>query len=217
MKSHIQQYIKECDTCQRSKNQALSPAGLLQPLPVPGNTWTDVAMDFIGGLPKAMDMDTVMVVVNRMTKYAQFCPLAHPYMAEQVAAVFVKEIVRLNGFPCNIVSDRDRVFMSTFWTEMFRMASTKLCYSSAYHPQNDGQSEAVNKCLETYLRCFIGSKPKQWPKWLTWAEYWNNTNYHRAIRMTPLKALYGREPPVLIRGGRESTNDEVQGLMEERN
>ena len=176
-----------------------------------------MAMDFIGGLPKAMGVDIVMVVVDSMTKYAHFCSLSHPYNAKEVAALFVKEIVRLHGFPNSIVSDRDKVFMSTFWTEMFRMAGTKLRYSSAYHPQTDGQSEAVNKCLETYLRCFIGSKPKQWPKWLAWAEYWYNTNYHGAIRMTPFKALYGREPPTLLRGGGDSYNDEVQGLMEERN
>ena len=217
MKGQIQNYIKECDVCQRNKAQTLSPAGLLQPLPIPGNTWTDVAMDFIGGLPKAMGVDTIMVVIDRMTKYAHFCPLTHPYTAKEVANAFVKEVVRLHGFPNTIVSDRDRVFMSTFWTELFRMAGTKLRYSSAYHPQTDGQSEAVNKCLETYLRCFTGSKPKQWPKWLTWAEYWYNTNYHGAIQMTPFRALYGRDPPTLIRGGRESTVIEVQTLMEERN
>ena len=71
-------------------------------------------MDFIGGLPKAMGMDTIMVVVDRMTKYAHFCPLAHPYTAKEVAAIFVKEVVRLHGFPGVIVSDRDRVFMSNF-------------------------------------------------------------------------------------------------------
>ena len=110
----IQQYIRECDTCQRNKNQALSPAGLLQPLPIPENTWTDVAIDFIAGLSNAIGVDTVMVVVDKMTKYAHLCSLSHPYNAKEVRALFVKEIVQLHGFPISIVSDRDRLFMSTF-------------------------------------------------------------------------------------------------------
>ncbi|XLR69177.1 hypothetical protein S83_019849 [Arachis hypogaea] len=89
--------------------------------------------------------------------------------------------------------------------------------SSAYHPQTDGQTEAVNKCLETYLRCLTGSKPKQWSTWLPWAEFWYNTTYHGSIRMTPFRALYGREPPPLLRGGLESTVEEVRLLMEDRN
>ena len=68
--------------------------------------------------------------------------------------------------------------------------------STAYHPQSDGQTEVVNKCLETYLRCMVGERPKDWLKWLPLAEWWYNTMYHTAIRTTPYQVVYGQPAPV---------------------
>ena len=217
MEKQILDYVRQCDVCQRNKHQNLLPAGLLQPLPIPENVWSDISMDFIGGLPKALGRDSILVVVDRMTKYAHFFAVSHPYTAKEMAELFIKEVVRLHGFPTSIVSDRDRLFMSAFWAELFKEAGTKLKMTTAYHPQSDGQTEAVNKCVETYLRCLTGTKPKQGPKWLSWAEYWYDTNYHGSIKMTPFKALYGRDPPILQRGVGEANVDEVQLLMQERN
>lgn len=159
-----------------------------------------------------------MVVVDRLSKYAHFFPISHPYTAKSVAEVFLQEVVRLHGFPSSIVFYKDKVFLSHFWMELFNLAGTKLKYSSAYHPQSDGQTEVVNRCLETYLRCVTGLKPKQWPKWLAWAEYWYNTNYHASLKTTPFEALYGRAPPVLIRGDTPgSVVDKISKLTMERN
>jgi hypothetical protein len=135
-----------------------------------------------------------MVVVDKFSKFAHFIPLLHPYSASKVAQVFLDNIFRLHGMPTHIVSDRDPIFTSTFWKEFFKLAHTTLCMSSAYHPQSDGQTERVNQCLETYLRCFVHSCPRQWLKWLSLAEFWYNTSQHSALGRSPFEVLYGRSP-----------------------
>ncbi|XP_057252042.1 uncharacterized protein LOC130592021 [Beta vulgaris subsp. vulgaris] len=217
MRGDVTKYVRRCGVCQQFKATNLSPAGLLQPLPLPRLVWEEITMDFIEGLPRSKGCDTVFVVVDRLTKYAHFLTLKHPFTAYTVAGVFIKEIVRLHGFPSSIVSDRDRIFMSLFWKELFRLHGTTLKRSTAYHPQTDGQTEIVNKCLEAYLRCFTSGQPRQWATWLHWAEFWYNSSPHLSTKITPFKALYGRDPPQLIRLGRGHTAvDSVETLLLER-
>lgn len=188
----------ECDVCQRQKYLAIAPGGLLQPLNIPEKIWEEISMDFITGLPKSKGFDAIFVVVDRLSKYSHFIPLKHPYTARMVAEIFVKEIVRLHGVPTSIVSDRDPIFISNFWKKLFKMQGTQLKMSTTYHPQTDGQTEVVNRCLETFLRCFIADQPKSWPQWIPWAEFWYNTTYHSSTGSTPFELVYGRAPPALI-------------------
>ncbi|RLM77946.1 hypothetical protein C2845_PM12G03110 [Panicum miliaceum] len=134
----------------------LLPGGLLLPLPVPSAVWADVDMDFIEGLPKVGGKSVILTVVDRFSKYCHFIPLGHPYSAEMVAKAFSAEIVRLHGVPQSIVSDRDPVFTSGFWKELFTFSGAKLHMTTAFHPQEDGQVEAGNKVITMYLHCFTG-------------------------------------------------------------
>ncbi|KAF0902493.1 hypothetical protein E2562_017893 [Oryza meyeriana var. granulata] len=95
-------------------------------------------MDFMERLPKVGGKSVILTVVDRFSKYAHFIPLSHPYTAVSVSQAFFSEVVRLHGLPSSIVSDRDPVFTSAFWSELFRLSDVQLNMSSAYHPQSDG-------------------------------------------------------------------------------
>ena len=156
MKGDIRRFVAECDVCQQNKFETIAPPGLLQLLPLPQRIWSDISMDFIVGLPNCKGKSVIMVIVDRLSKYSHFIALAHPYNASMVAQLFIEHVFRLHGMPNSIVSDTDPVFISSFWREFFKLQGSKLCMSSGYHPQTDGQTEVMNRCLETYLRCFVG-------------------------------------------------------------
>jgi hypothetical protein len=115
----------------------------------------------------------VMTVVDRFSKYTHFIMLRHSYTALTMAQAFFDQVVRLHGIPNSIVSDRDPIFTSNFWHELFRMSGSTLWLSPAFHPQTDGSIKGGVHGV--YLCCLAGDWPKSWLKWLPWAEYCFNT------------------------------------------
>ena len=194
MKKDVRSYVAQCTVCQQAKSEHVRLPGLLNPLPVPTDAWSIISLDFVEGLPRSGKYDCILVIIDKFTKYGHFIPLSHPYTALTVAEKFIDTVYRLHGLPTVIISDRDPVFTSKVWQELFRLSDTKMNMSSANHPQTDGQTEKLNQCLETYLRCAVHASPKKWAKWLPLAEYWYNTNYHSALGKTPFQVLYGYTP-----------------------
>ena len=111
-----------------------------------------------------------------------------------VANLFTEMVVKHHYFPLSIVFDKDPIFFSKFWQDLFQLSWIVLKYSTAYHSQTDGQTEVLNRCLEQYLRAFTHQHPQSWTKFLLWAALWYNTSFHSAIGMTPFEALYGKPP-----------------------
>ncbi|KAL8140267.1 hypothetical protein V2J09_006288 [Rumex salicifolius] len=143
--------------------------------------------------------------------------LAHPYSASFVAQAYIDNIFKLHGFPKSIISDRDSIFLSEFWQELFTLQGVSLNLSSTYHPQTDRQTEVVRRCIETYLRCMTSDRPHCWSKWLPLAEFWYNTSFQSATQLTPYEVVYGQAPPpssTLSSG--ESKVDVVAKCLQER-
>jgi hypothetical protein len=209
--------VEECLVCQQNNMETIKTPGLLQPLSIPSQRWEEVSMDFITGLPKSEGKSVIMVIVNRLKKYAHFCELSHPFKASTVSTAFMEIAQKLHGSPKIIVSDRDPIFTGHLWTKLFSCLGTQLAHSSSYHPQSDGQTKIVKKCLEGYLRFFVSDKQIQWLKWLPLAECWYNTSFHIETKMTPFMALYGYHPPSITSSLKEKSKvQEVEDHIEKQ-
>jgi hypothetical protein len=127
-------------------------------------------MDFIVGLPKSCNNSVIMVVVDRLSKYAYFCALQNPFTPSTMAQIFMGNIFKLHGMPHSIFFYHDPTFTNNFWQELLRLQGTQLHLNTTYHPHIDGQIEAIIKGLETYLRCFVFDRQTQWVQCLPLAK-----------------------------------------------
>ncbi|XXG85952.1 hypothetical protein AAC387_Pa11g0946 [Persea americana] len=193
MKREIASYVSSCLTCQRVKFEHKKPPGLLHPLYIPKWKWEHLTMDFVSGLPRTRRQhDAIWVIVDRLTKSAHFLPFRKDMGFSEMSNLFVKEIVRLHGVPVSIISDRDSRFVSTFWQTYQNAMGTRLRFSTAYHPQTDGQSERTIQTLEDLLRASVADFGSDWDDHLALCEFAYNNSYHSSIEMAPFEALYGR-------------------------
>ena len=192
IRSDILDFVTTCPSCQIAKPRTTKPLGTILPLQPPEDPWQDISMDLITQLPNSYNHDAIFVIVDRFTKMAHFIPTTTNADAPQLAKLFLDNIVRLHGFPRSIVSDRDARFRSLFWQELFALTDTTLRFSTANHPQSDGQTERTNRTLEQYLRIFTRYKPAQWSTYITLAEIAYNNSTHMSTGFSPYYLTYQR-------------------------
>ncbi|KAL2230223.1 UNVERIFIED_CONTAM: Transposon Tf2-12 polyprotein [Sesamum indicum] len=193
MKKDVAEFVAKCMTCQQVKTEHQAPAGKLRPLSIPEWKWEKITMDFVVGLPRTFRKhDAIWVIVDRLTKSAHFLPVRVTDSLDKLAGLYLSEIVRLHGVPISIVSDRDPRFTSRFWESLQRALGTKLHFSTAFHPQTDGQSERTIQTLEDMMRACTMEFKGNWDDHLPLMEFAYNNSFHSSIGMAPYEALYGR-------------------------
>jgi hypothetical protein len=153
LRKSVEDFASQCAVYQRAKSEHCHYPGLLAPLPIPNLAWCFISMDFVEGLPKSRNKSVILVVVGKLTKYAHFLSLSHPFTAATVVQLFIDNIFKLHGPHIAIVTDRDMLFTSKLCQDIFKSMRVSLHYSSAYQPQTNEQTERVNQCLESYLGC----------------------------------------------------------------
>ena len=151
-------------------------------------------MDFVVGLSLTEKKhDSVWVVVDRLTKSTHFLPVRTDYSLDKLAELYIKEIVRLHGIPISIISNRDLRFTSRLWGKLQEALGTRLNFSTAFHPQTDGQSERVIQILEDMLRSCVIDYEGSWDRHIHLVEFVYNNSFQSSIGMAPYEALYGRK------------------------
>ena len=212
----VRDYVLGCPVCQQEKSVNKLPAGLLEPLTLPEQKWADVSMDFIMGLPRTdSGNDGILTVVDRATKMVHLVPVKQTITASETAQIYWQNVGKIHGLPRSIVSDRDPRFVSRFWQGLWELLGTKLRMSSAYHPQTDGQSEAMNRVVEMILRCLLHEERtyEDWERLLSMVEFVINSSPAQSTGYTPFFLNFGYHPctPVdILRDSEESTVETVK-------
>ncbi|KAG8424880.1 hypothetical protein J3458_022432 [Metarhizium acridum] len=196
----VQEVIKKCDTCNKAKSARHAPYGELQPISPPERAWQTVTMDFIVKLPKSKEpmtgvaYDSILVIVDKLTKYAYYIPYKESSNTKDLAYMFFKTVIAQHGLPTKLISDRDKLFTSNFWKCLMETMKIKQSLSTAFHPQSDGQTEILNQILEQYLRSYVNYQQNDWVEWLPLAQWAYNSSEIDNMKMSPFRANYGFDP-----------------------
>ncbi|CAJ0948265.1 unnamed protein product [Ranitomeya imitator] len=190
----VRAFVQSCGICARAKPCCSRASGLLLPLPVPKRPWTHISMDFISDLPVSQKMSVIWVVCDRFSKMVHLVPLVKLPSSSDLVPLFFQHVVRLHGIPENIVSDRGSQFVSRFWRAFCGRMGIDLSFSSAFHPQTNGQTERTNQTLETYLRCFVSADQDDWVSFLPLAEFALNNRASSATLVSPFFCNSGFHP-----------------------
>ena len=199
MSRTVQAYCDSCSTCQRTKPSTRCKPGLLRSHATPDRPWSHVSTDFITNLPPSLSYDgltydSIATFVCMLTKRAIFVRCHKTITAKAFANLFIDHIYSKTGLPSLLVSDRDPKFTSEFWRSLTSALHTKLNFSTAHHPQTDGQTERTHRTIEQILRAYVHPLHDDWATWLPLAEFAYNNQIHSSTGTSPFYASYGFHP-----------------------
>jgi len=200
MKQDVEDYVSTCAECQRNKPHRHRPYGNLNSLPIPERPWQEITMDFITGLPpceyQGRVYDAILVVMDRYTKRAKYIHTMKTLDAAGLADLLEEYILRDKGTPEGIVTDRGGIFTSNYWSELCYNLRIQRKFSTAFHPQTDGQTERQNQTVEAYLRAYCNDWKNDWVRKLGTAEFSYNNSKHSTTGMSPFMAESGYNPTI---------------------
>ena len=199
LRRDVESYVRGCDVCLASKTVRHKPYGGLQFLPVPTHRWKDLSMDFVTGLPLSADWkgnnyDSILVIVDQLTKMVHYEPVKVTIDAPGLAEVIIDVVVRHHGLPDSIVTDRGSLFTSKFWSSLCYFLGVKRRLSTAFYPQTDGQTERQNSTMEAYLQAFVNFEQNDWARFLLMAEFVYNNTKNTSTGHTPSELNCGFYP-----------------------
>jgi hypothetical protein len=190
-------YVPRCDLCQRIKSSTKKPFGPLHPLPVPDHRLQAVAMDFVGPLPVEDGFDCILTITDRLGADVRLIPTTLTATAADVAQLFYTNWYCENGLPLEIVSDRDKLFTSSFWRSLHALTGTSLKMSSSFHPETDGASERTNKTLNQCLRAHVDGLQRGWVKALPTIRFSMMNTQNASTGLTGFQLRMGLSPRVI--------------------
>jgi hypothetical protein len=195
MYSELKAYVRSCDSFQRNRTSNQKPIGLLKPLEIPTERFEQVSMDFITTFPvNKENHDAVMVILDEITELVMFISTRSDMDTVETAKKFFNHWFRWFGLPKKIISDRDVMFISIFWKELFRLTQTRLSMSTSHHPQTDGQTEKANRTLDEMIRHFINYQQNNWDDLLPALENAYNSSVHATTVLAPFMMTFVQVP-----------------------
>lgn len=215
IRKSVKNFVQTCDSCQRVKASNQHPAGLLHPLPIPERRWATVTMDFIVDLPITDNgQNAILVFCDKLTKMGHFVPCKTTCDAVEASELFLEHVYRLHGMPEVMVHDRGPQFSSQFWRHFYSECGVKQAFSSAYHPETDGQTERLNRILEDYLRHYVNQYQDDWHKFLKFAEFAYNNAKQESLGISPFRLNYGFDPITPVQSLAEPFQLKQQRVLE---
>jgi hypothetical protein len=194
MSRYVALYCSGCDRCNRTKTYPGKPVGKLVPTQIPSDIWQIISVDLIVGLPESQGYNSILVVVDRLSKMLHAIPTHDTVTAQGIARLFRDHVWKLHGLPEQVISDRGPQFIAAFMRELNSLLGIHTSPSTAYHPQSDGQTERCNQEIEQYLRLFVNHRQDDWVEWLPLGEFSYNNRVQASTRHTPFMLNSGRHP-----------------------